>query len=482
MENLKSMETLTIEQTIYEVVDAKAREDIQQLNTALAIEKEKAQETDAKYFEIDYDGIISLKPEYRGDASTTSVDSSGQPAYPFSVSDNGLGVAGSKISELPERIVIPAVINEIAVTGFQNGMFYHNNRVKEIVLPDNVIRISRGFCREALHLCSVENTESITHIEASAFNQTSIQKALFPNLQQIENSAFSRCPLLIVAHIGNTITEIPTQCFMGCSKLSAILGGSCVTSVREHSFFATRRLKNLPFLSQLTSIGDYAFFSSRVTYDWDSISDTCNFGTNATYQQFNNTDYWTGISYTACENELGSLFHQYNPEWVEEKVCNVNRTYASGCATICVAEIYSALEGVSFSSPKDFETVLETINPSLLDLDMAYISNAFSVLQALGYTLTHYTSIGQSELQNIYNSLSNGALIYKTIMVQEDVDGGHAVVGYGVNEIGELMVADSATYNRLVGVYENLTYSMPFQALGSSQCDVIIVHKPTQNN
>ena len=34
MENLKSMETLTIEQTIYEVVDAKAREDIQQLNTA----------------------------------------------------------------------------------------------------------------------------------------------------------------------------------------------------------------------------------------------------------------------------------------------------------------------------------------------------------------------------------------------------------------------------------------------------------------
>lgn len=48
--------------------------------------------TNAKYFDIDSDGIICLKPEYRDDDSETSVNTSGVPAYPLSVSDKGIGV------------------------------------------------------------------------------------------------------------------------------------------------------------------------------------------------------------------------------------------------------------------------------------------------------------------------------------------------------------------------------------------------------
>ena len=101
---------------------------------------------------------------------------------------------------------------------------------------------------------------------------------------------------------------------------------------------------------------------------------------------------------------------------------------------------------------------------------------------ALGYNTTHYESIGETELQNIYDALSDGAFLYKRTMVQGNLDSGHAVVVYGVNDIGELLVTDSAPFNNLVGVYENLTYTMPIQALDTSQCDVIIVQKTTSRN
>ena len=103
--------------------------------------------TDEKFFDIDYDGIVSLKAEYRGHPTASNIGS-----YPYSESDMGADNDGSKIDELPEKIVIPEVINGRTVVGFQPGMFYANYRVKEIVFPISVTAIPEAFALEAKYL------------------------------------------------------------------------------------------------------------------------------------------------------------------------------------------------------------------------------------------------------------------------------------------------------------------------------------------
>lgn len=175
MNDLKSMETLSIEKEIFEIVDTQAREDIEILSQAVDAYITQNKETDAKYFDIDCYGVLSLKPEYRGGSSNASLA--------FSVSDNAAGNAGSKLTELPERITLPSIINEYAVTGFQEGMFYQNTRVKEIVLPNNITALPNYFCYQAENLTSVKNTTEITTIGENAFDASLVEKLFFPNLQ-----------------------------------------------------------------------------------------------------------------------------------------------------------------------------------------------------------------------------------------------------------------------------------------------------------
>lgn len=81
-------------------------------------------------------------------------------------------------------------------------------------------------------------------------------------------------------------------------------------------------------------------------------------------------------------------------------------------------------------------------------------------------------------LQKVYDELAQGALVHKSIGTYGNINGGHVVLVYGVNSIGELLVADSAPTLNNVGIYENFKYSMPIHMLGSQECDCIIVKKP----
>lgn len=477
MNNLKTIKTLTFGQTTYEIVDEQARLDIATLNSTINNCKEQTTETSAKYFDIDYDGIISLKPEYRG--------ASDNDTFAYSISDKGLNVAGSKASELPKRIVIPEIIGNTAVTGFQEATFYKNERLKELRLPNGIKTLPKAFCFHAKNLHTIENTEKIEVLGGGAFGTTSIKKAFFPNAKQFNASCFSKCALLTVVDIGN-ITEIPNQCFMGACNLSAVFGGDYVTSVGKYGFLGTRRLRNLSFISNLNSLSEYAFMGSRVTLD--NLPSTCTVGTYSTYKQYNNgVDYWSGCTYTPCETPLLTLFNQNNPLWVGLNVGNNDTKYSQGCGTIVGAEIYSALEGVEFSTPKDFEAVLASIDPTLLDKDMGYSTQAVEIFEALGYSVDYYSivdngaitncEITNSPLQKIYDALADGALLYKCISTYTGINGGHVVIGYGVNEIGELLVADSDNTLSDLGIYKSLKYSMPLQALGTANCDIIVVQK-----
>ena len=392
---------------------------------------------------------------------------------------------GSKYNELPTSIIVPDVIGTTAVTGFQAGTFYGNKRLKYLTLPKAVTVIPEAFVRKCINLEYVKNTEQVTHIAKTAFAYSGIKKALFTNLKTIDASAFGMCANLVVVDIGNNITEIPKNAFTQCCDLSFVVGGSKVNVIRESAFYLTRRLRNLPFLTNVTTVETNAFFDSRVNFEnvyQTMVDNGCAFGTNATYKQFNTTDYWSEVEYTPCENSLQTLFHQKNPLWADKNIGSTDLKYGvNGCLYCTLAEIYSAFEGVDFNTPEEFISMLEEGG-----FDIARIRSeseyCATVMSSLGYDVEYVDRLvnsdtGASELPRIYQALKDGALLYKSQGVLGNSSGGHATLVYGINDIGELLISDSDAPVRYIERYDNHLSSMPIYQTGNLEIDIMIVKK-----
>lgn len=433
---------------------------------------ELIKETPEMYFDITDDGVISLKPEYRGAVPASS--------YPYAISDNGQGVAGSKNSELPEVIVIPEVVNEIAVTEFPVAMFAYNAAVKSITIPTFITEIPSRFARNAVNLHTINGTENVREIGAQAFYATRIKKAIFPNLEDTSEatSQFMYCPHLIFADVGNKITAISDKMFAYCEKLSGVHGGAKVASVGSQAFMRNKRLKNLRFLPNVKRIGDNGFRYCRINYDWASLTG-CTFGTNATVLQYNPTDFWSTCNPTPCNTTLLSVFAQTDPRWMNDSICNVSGlTYgADGCNPTCGAMIYSVFENKELASPKEFVKVVKAVNPSFMDLNPRNSANLKQWLEAVGYTVTIKTPLS-ANLQAMYDALAAGAMVIMTVDGDAAAfDGGHAVVIHGVNEHGEVLVQDPSPNGVNAGVYDVPPYAMPIQNIAHAAAEFMIVTK-----
>lgn len=404
--------------------------------------------TDEKYFDIDYDGVVSLQSDYQA--------------------------GGSKNAELPEVIVIPDVIGTTAVSALADSMFEKNTRIKSITIPSTVIAIPYKFASDAIHLEEINGTENIESIGRAAFQATRIKKALFPKLKQFDDGgAFNYCAQLTIADIGDNITTILGASFQFCERLSIVRGGAKVKQIDASAFRLTRNLKNLPLLSNDgISIGSKAFELSRV--DDEKVKPT--------------DDWWSGCTYTPCVNPLGSTFSQYNPVWANDQIRgSEDDTYSDGCTEISAAHIYSALSGIKFDSPKYFveeivggigddslfvPTGIENGKPAYIYADMG------RWLTALGLDCDLRKNPGYSSkdnLQDMYDALADGALILSGIHP------GHSGVIYGVADNGELLTLDSNSYLYKLGIYEAATFQQPIWSLVTKDVNFMIVRRRGPN-
>lgn len=437
--------------------------------------------TDSKYFDINYDGIISLKPEYRGCPTGNT--------YPYAVSDVGVGVEGSKINELPEKIVIPEVVDGTAVAGFKPGMFHFNFRVKEIVLPDGVSELPDYFARQAENLHTLRNTEHITKLGQFVIAYTRVEKALFPSLKEATSGSLGVGSFLRVVDIGDNITTLPTNFLAQCNQLSVVKGGASVTSIGNTAFQLTRKMKNLPMLAlnKVTSIGKNAFLRGRIQFDWSSLTN-CKFGDRATPVADNTTDYWTGATYTACENPLVSVLSQKDQRWADETFGSTGVNYDECCTIFSALHVYSALTGTAYSNPDEFAGTLEGIDPALTSTDPRPADKFITTLQTIfkdkeKFSVTVYnTGITATAYQAMCDALARGAYVISECSTSGSADRGHVVTIYGINDIGEVLVVDGddrfhpgdlddATSR------DRLLCSMPFQNLTGPNSRFVVVMK-----
>lgn len=426
----------------------------------------------AKYFTITDDGIVSLKPEYRGECPSNRASS-----FPLAVSDNGVGVNGSKNTELPKYLVIPEIVDEVAVCKLAPGMFMRNSAVETIVIPGTVTEIPDRFCDYAINLKHLHNTEDISTVGSVVFQASQLEKAKFPKLQSIGAGAFNICGLLLYADIGD-VTELQLNTFNLCARLSRVKGDK-VTTVGNNAFYANYNLNNVNFLPNLTSIGNSAFQSCRLKYDWATLQN-CTFGEQATALQLNPTDIWSGCTVTEVEHPVPTLLSQQDSRWKNRQIGNSGVTYSNGCTLISAMHAYCALNNLTLSTVEEFEAIINSKAPGILDSYDKTFPWIGTLYDSLGLQYEMYPSVTQPVLQALYTGLADGRYACISIPNRYGDTSTHFVMVYGVNANGELLIADSS---RPYDSYEvsipavGIKYAMPYQNIFNASSDLIIVSK-----
>lgn len=415
-------------------------------------------------------------------------------------------------SDLPEVITIPGEIDGQEVTALADEMFKNNTKIKEIILPDSVESIPHDFCNSATNLRVVRNTGHIKYIGGAAFACTRIREAVFPNLETLDmksvtreetqetvqvGMAFAGCAYLEAVDIGK-VTSIPERTFYGCAWLREVNWNGTEVAIGSRAFAQTRSLRELPWLAHATSIADNAFFYSRISTplltDNGTVSGVFPMGDNE-------TNFWSGVGFTPCRNPLKTKLSQNYSEWKEVQFLEssssqdndpevIKYPYGNACAIFAVMHIHSAITGKSYEHPSEFvaELYAEELSKYVYtDNWPGNITKVPEMFEDLGYRTKVYANtanITREAYQELVNALAEGAYIYSQAARTNDPSGGHAVVIYGINDLGEVCVLDSDVLHEAFreGGFERYgdiyTYTIPYQNIMDDNSAFIIVYPP----
>lgn len=140
-------------------------------------------------------------------------------------------------------------------------LFYQNNEVTNLVIPDGVSNIkARAFCG-CTGLTSIDIPNSVTSIGISAFEGcTNLLFVNIPNsVTNIGKVAFQHCAGLTSVTMPNSITSIGDYAFQFCTGLTSVTISNSITSIGERTFDGCKSLTFIEIPNSVTSIGNEAF-------------------------------------------------------------------------------------------------------------------------------------------------------------------------------------------------------------------------------
>ena len=439
---------------------------------------------------------------------TTNGQENEQVLFAFKVKANGEEVLGLYTDEngtkpeLPEVVVIPDEFDGKKVEKLDEGMFQGDTRVKKITLPEKVTEIPDNFCFEAKNLRVINGTENITKIGQSAFGKTRIRVARFPKLVEMGESAFTKCVCLEAADIG-AVREIPEEAFSYCVLLREVHCEGSEVKIGAKAFYGTRGLRELSWLDRATVVANGAFYGSSIRTDLQADDPEVNpngIGVKAFPTFDNTTDFWTGVKFTPCCNKLATKLSQYHPVWREKTfllddsdIIN-DYPYSNACALFAVMHIHSAITGKYYAHPVEF---VGELNNNGLSQFLYYdnwpgqFHNVAPMFESMGYRTKVYgtaSDLSKRDYKAMVDALAQGAYIYAQVSVHDlwingnNPDTGHAVVIYGINDLGEVCVLDSGISHenfRQCGFDQGTdvhTYTIPIQNLVGPSSNFVIVY------
>ena len=215
----------------------------------------------------------------------------------FTLSGNSITGISAYCKNNVTEIVIPASLNETAITGIAANAFANYTGLTSVVIPDGVTSIGNYAFRGCTGLTSVTIPDSVTSIGAGVFSgcsslanitipfvgwsrKTASNTYQYPFGYIFGTSSYTGSVATTQYYYGSSTSSttsttynipsslksvtvtggyIPYGAFYNCSGLASITIGNSVTSIGNSAFYNCTCLTEVTIGNGITSIGDYAF-------------------------------------------------------------------------------------------------------------------------------------------------------------------------------------------------------------------------------
>ncbi len=290
---------------------------------------------------------------------------------------------------------------------------------------------------------------------------SNITKIFLPKITTLVSGCFGYCSKLEEITLGN-ITSIPQNLCVQCFKLKSIkkVDGTqfSITTIGNKAFYHTESFKNFDFNpSLLISIGNYAFKASGLKANWAAAQSAgCQFGTEATrLQRMNETMRNYNFVKTPCNNSKGNEFcynQSYNGWYNFPLGASTENTIGNnGCTWIAATTEYNALTSQNLTPPEFNHYIMNaSTTPLVANGNIAADKTKDVIVGPLTYRGANnksYNCNSAADIQRMYDDLATGAVLDGYIY-EEELNGAHAVCILGVDENGDLLLADGRVNGR----------------------------------
>lgn len=154
--------------------------------------------------------------------------SSGQGNYTknlkYELNANKTGYILTEFNGSTEEVVIPPTYKDLPVFKIGEGVFFNNDKITSVVIPDSVTIIGKYAFYGCSRLTAVTLGDGIDRIEFGAFYYCSLLTSITipKSVTSIGDRGFYHCSSLTSVTIGNGVTSIGNWAFENCSSLETI--------------------------------------------------------------------------------------------------------------------------------------------------------------------------------------------------------------------------------------------------------------------
>lgn len=149
-------------------------------------------------------------------------------------------------------------------SALDDGLFYNNNRVKEVIVPDKVTSIGNNVFYRCSEVTKIKLSPNITSIGNDAFfecKKLTDGIILTDNLKELGISAFEGCSSLTDISIPSSLTILNEGCFKNCTSLKEISIPNSIRNIGAEAFYYCNNADNdINIPSTVLSIGKSAFY------------------------------------------------------------------------------------------------------------------------------------------------------------------------------------------------------------------------------
>lgn len=176
----------------------------------------------------------------------------------------GTGYVIKKISGLPKqdtKVVIPAYIDGIPVVEIGSSASGRAEYLREVVIPDTVMRIGGNAFSYCPRLQKVTLGSGVQKLEDYAFACCDrLETINLPyGLAEMDKYVFRDCPMLKNVEIPSTVTKVEDYIFQNCTSLTQMTVPSSITTIGNGMFDGCTQLQNVEWNVSNRRVPYYTF-------------------------------------------------------------------------------------------------------------------------------------------------------------------------------------------------------------------------------